>query len=70
MLSGDQICELWVDLLFTNHGMDVQDPRIGQLLGIGRKVRRMFEVQNKFASFVVHFMALSKFLELGLKCLA
>lgn len=50
--------------------MDVQDPRIGQLLGIGRKVRRMFEVQNKFASFVVHFMALSKFLELGLKCLA
>ena len=70
MLSGEQICELWVDLLFTNHGMDVQDPRIGQLLGIGRKVRRMFEVQNKFASFVVHFMALSKFLELGLKCLA
>ena len=24
-----QICELGIDLLFTNHGVDVQDPRTG-----------------------------------------
>ena len=24
-----QICELGIDLLFTNHGVDVQDPRMG-----------------------------------------
>ena len=46
LLSVGQLCELGIDLLFTNHGMDVQDPRTGQVLGIGRKVGRMFEVHD------------------------
>ena len=34
--------------------MDVQDPRTGQVLGIGRKVGRMFEVHDlKIPSQVV-----------------
>ena len=49
-----QLCELGVDLLFTNHGVDVQDPRMGQVLGTGRKVGRMFEVHDlKIPSQVV-----------------
>ena len=54
MLSVSQLCELGVDLLFTNHGVDVQDPRTGQVLGTGRKVGRMFEVHDlKIPSQVV-----------------
>ena len=44
LLSVGQLCELGVNLLFTNHGVDVQDPRTGQVLGTGCKVGRMFEV--------------------------
>ena len=29
LLSVGQLCELGIDLLFTNHGVDVQDPRTG-----------------------------------------
>ena len=46
LLSIGQLCELGVDLLFTNHGVDVQDPRTGQVLGTGREVGRMFEVHD------------------------
>ena len=53
-LSVGQLCELGIDLLFTNHGVDVQDPRMGQVLGTGRKVGRMFEVHDlKIPSQVV-----------------
>ena len=54
MLSIGQLCELGVDLLFTNHGVDVQDPQTGQVLGTGHKVGRMFEVHDlKIPSQVV-----------------
>ena len=54
LLSVSQLCELGVDLSFTNHGVDVQDPRTGQVLGTGRKVGRMFEVHDiKIPSQVV-----------------
>ena len=54
MLSIGQLCELGIDLLFTNHGVDVQDPRAGQVLGTGHKVGRMFEVHDlKIPSQVV-----------------
>ena len=46
MLYVGQLCELGVDLLFTNHDVDVQDPRTGQVLGTGHKVGRMFEVHD------------------------
>ena len=46
LLSISQLYELGVDILFTNHGIDVQDPWTGQVLGVGRKVGRMFEVHD------------------------
>ena len=46
LLFVGQLCELGIDLLFTNHGVDVQDPRMGQVLGTGCKVGRMFEVHD------------------------
>ena len=58
MLSIGQLCELGVDLLFTNHGVDVQDPQTGQVLGTGHKVGRMFEVHDlKIPSQVVSAVA-------------
>ena len=54
LLSIGQFCELGIDILFTNHGVDVQDPRTGQVLGISRKVGRMFEIHDlKIPSQVV-----------------
>ena len=54
LLSVGQLCELGVDLLFTNHGVDVQDPQTGQVLGTSRKVGRMFEIHDlKIPSQVV-----------------
>ena len=38
LLSVGQLCELGIDLLFTNHGVDVQDPRTGQVLGTGLRL--------------------------------
>ena len=29
LVSVGQLCELGVDILFTNHGMDMQDPQMG-----------------------------------------
>ncbi|KAL5805363.1 hypothetical protein ACOSQ3_032163 [Xanthoceras sorbifolium] len=46
LLSVGQLCELGIDLLFTNYGVDVQAPWTGQVLGTGRKVGRMFEVHD------------------------
>ena len=58
LLSVGQLCELGIDLLFTNHAVDVQDPRTGQVLGTGRKVGRMFEVHDlKIPSQVVSAVA-------------
>ena len=54
LLSVGQLYESGVNILFTNHGVDVQNPRTGQALGIGCKVGRMFEVHNlKIPSQVV-----------------
>jgi hypothetical protein len=33
-----QLCELGLELKFSNEGVDVQDSQTGQLLGTGRKV--------------------------------
>ena len=54
LLFVGQLYELGVDILYTNHGVDVRNPRTGQVLGTGRKVGRMFEVHNlKIPSQVV-----------------
>ena len=54
LLSVGQLCELGIDLLFTNHGVDVQDPQMGQVLGTGHKVGRVFKVHDlKIPSQVV-----------------
>ena len=58
LLSVGQLCELGVDLLFTNHGVDLQDPQMGQVLGTGRKVGCMFEIHDlKIPSQVVFVVA-------------
>ena len=60
LLSIGQICELEVDILFTNHGVDVQDPQTSQVLGTGHKVRDMFEAHDlKSPSQVVFATTLS-----------
>uniref|UniRef100_A0A2N9I2A6 Reverse transcriptase Ty1/copia-type domain-containing protein n=1 Tax=Fagus sylvatica TaxID=28930 RepID=A0A2N9I2A6_FAGSY len=46
LLSVGQLCELGLDLHFSNHGVDVQDPLTGKLLGTGRKIGRLFELCN------------------------
>ena len=46
LLSVGQLYELGVDILFTNNGVDVQDPRTGQVLETGCKVGHIFEVYN------------------------
>ena len=58
MLSVGQLYELGVDLLFTNHGVDVQDPQTSQVLGTGHKIGRMFEIHDlKIHSQVVSVAA-------------
>uniref|UniRef100_A0A2N9GWD9 Integrase catalytic domain-containing protein n=1 Tax=Fagus sylvatica TaxID=28930 RepID=A0A2N9GWD9_FAGSY len=46
LLSVGQLCELGLDLHFSNHGVDVQDPLTGKLLGTGRKTGHLFELCN------------------------
>ena len=46
LLSIGQFCELGEDILFTNHGVDVQDPWTSQVLGTGCKVGHMLEIHN------------------------
>ena len=60
LLSIGQLCELGVDILFTNHVVDVQDPHTSQVLGTGHKVRDMFEAHDlKSPSQVVSSTTLS-----------
>jgi hypothetical protein len=44
LLSVGQLCELGLELKFSNKGVDVQDPQTGQLIGTGRKIGRLFEI--------------------------
>uniref|UniRef100_A0A2N9HJB0 Retrovirus-related Pol polyprotein from transposon TNT 1-94-like beta-barrel domain-containing protein n=1 Tax=Fagus sylvatica TaxID=28930 RepID=A0A2N9HJB0_FAGSY len=46
LLSNGQLCELGLDLYFSNRGVDVQDPLTSKLLGIGRKIGCLFELCN------------------------
>ncbi|KAL5818601.1 hypothetical protein ACOSQ4_022443 [Xanthoceras sorbifolium] len=46
LLSVGQLCELGIDILFINHGVYVQDPRTGQVLGTSHKVGSMFEAHD------------------------
>ncbi|GKV01068.1 hypothetical protein SLEP1_g13660 [Rubroshorea leprosula] len=44
LLSVGQLCDLGLEVTFSAHGCCVQDPRTGQLLGTGRKVGHLFEL--------------------------
>ena len=46
LLSVGQLYELGINLLFTNHGVDVQDSQTSQVLRTSCKVGRMFEVHD------------------------
>ncbi|GKV11339.1 hypothetical protein SLEP1_g22603 [Rubroshorea leprosula] len=41
-----QLCELGLELIFSTNGCHVQDPQMGQILGIGRKVGHLFELTS------------------------
>ena len=54
LLSVGQLCELGLDLYFSNRGVDVQDPLTGKLLGTGHKIGRLFELCNlQVPSYIV-----------------
>jgi hypothetical protein len=44
LLSVSQLCELGLELTFSNRDVDVQDPQTGQLIGTGRKIGRLFQL--------------------------
>ncbi|KAK2978854.1 hypothetical protein RJ640_010424 [Escallonia rubra] len=46
LISVGQLCDLGFDLHFSRTGCRVQDPEMGQTIGIGRKVGRLFELIN------------------------
>ena len=46
LISIGQLCELDYDLWFGSSGCCVQDPWTNQVLGIGRRVGRMFELTS------------------------
>ena len=46
LISVGQLCELGFDLWFGSSGCRVQDPRMNQVLGIGRRVERMFKLTS------------------------
>ena len=67
MLYVGQLCELGVDILFTNHVVDVQDPWMGQMLGTGRNIGHMFKVHDlKIPSHVVSAATITVTLSLDL----
>uniref|UniRef100_A0A2N9H9U3 GAG-pre-integrase domain-containing protein n=1 Tax=Fagus sylvatica TaxID=28930 RepID=A0A2N9H9U3_FAGSY len=60
LLSVGQLCELGLDLHFSNRGVDVQDPLTGKLLGTGRKIGRLFELCNlQICRFTSHMVSSS-----------
>jgi hypothetical protein len=60
LLSIGQLCELGLNLHFSNRGVDVQDPLTSKLLGIGRKIGRLFELCNlKIPSHMVSSSAVT-----------
>jgi hypothetical protein len=46
LLSVGQLCELGYRLIFDSSGVYVQDPQMGQTLGTGRRVGRLFELSS------------------------
>uniref|UniRef100_A0A2N9I2N8 Retrovirus-related Pol polyprotein from transposon TNT 1-94-like beta-barrel domain-containing protein n=1 Tax=Fagus sylvatica TaxID=28930 RepID=A0A2N9I2N8_FAGSY len=46
LLYVGQLCELGLDLHFSNRGVDVQDPLMGKLLGTSCKIGLLFELCN------------------------
>ena len=46
LLSVSQLCELGLDLHFSNRGFEMQNPLTGKLLRTGRKIGHLFELCN------------------------
>jgi len=46
LLSVGQICDFGLELHVSKRGCDVQDLQMGQLIGISRKVGRLFELSS------------------------
>lgn len=57
LLSVGKLCDLDLDVIFSCSGCRVQDPQTGQVLGIGRRIGRLFElislhISSKFSSSI------------------
>ncbi|XP_015947784.1 uncharacterized protein LOC107472765 [Arachis duranensis] len=46
LISVGQLVDLDFEVTFSVSGCGVQDPRTGQIIGTGRKVGRLFELEN------------------------
>jgi hypothetical protein len=44
LISIGQLCDLGYEITFSSSRCCVQDPRTGQLIGIGRKIGRLYEL--------------------------
>ncbi|KAA0043166.1 Retrovirus-related Pol polyprotein from transposon TNT 1-94 [Cucumis melo var. makuwa] len=44
LVSVGQLCDLRLTVSFSPNGCQVQDPQMGQTIGTGRKVGRLFEL--------------------------
>jgi hypothetical protein len=55
LLSVGQLCELGLELTFSNKDVDVQDPQTGQLIGTGRKIGHLFQLS--FLQTPTHLLA-------------
>ncbi|XP_058005675.1 uncharacterized protein LOC110640683 isoform X2 [Hevea brasiliensis] len=46
LISVSQLCEKGLNVIFSLHGIQVQDPQKGQILGEGRRVGQLFELAS------------------------
>ena len=46
LISVGQLCDLGLNVLFSSSGCQVQDPQTGKILGTGKKVGRLFELES------------------------
>jgi len=51
LISVRQLCDLGYVLTFSSDGCSMQDPRMGQIVGNGRKIGRLFEVIKLHVAF-------------------
>lgn len=58
LISVGQLVDQGLNVFFSSSGVQVQDPHMGQTLGMGRKVGRLFELQSlRVSSLPTHHVS-------------